>query len=127
MKCRPTLFILCLILIFLICTGCDNFHNAIFEEENVDIPEEEYMAERFFVKEVDGPMSDSFILCYEHWDGEITEIVDLGMEQCNYMIVENRIYYVNGSTLTSIGFDGQDRQTFHDEGCEVEPRGVLYH
>lgn len=114
-------------MIFLFCAGCDEFHNAIFEEENIDIPEEEYDPDNFFVKEEKEPECYSYTLCYEHMDGEVTEIVDLGMEYHNFVIVEDRIYYVNGSTLTSIDFAGQDKETFHDAECEVKPREVMYY
>ena len=58
---------------------------------------------------------------------DVTEITDLGMENHNYVIVEDRIYYVNESILTSIDCTGQDKQTFHAAECEVTPRVVMYY
>ena len=49
-------------MIFLFCAGCDEFHNAIFEEENIDIPEKEYDPDNFFVKEEKEPECYSYIL-----------------------------------------------------------------
>lgn len=123
---RRLFIILCIMSLCCICTGCGDFHDAIFEEENINIPEE-YDADNFFVKEVEQFDCSAYILCYEHRGGEVTEIADMGFEQHNFVIVEDRIYYVNGSTLTCIDFAGQDRRTFHDAECEVEPREVMYY
>jgi len=120
-------FILCMVIILLFCTGCDGFHDAIFEEEDIDVPEEQYDLDNFFVKEVEKFDCNAYILCYEHRDGEVTEIVDMGFERHNFVVVEDRIYYVKGSTLTSIDFTGQDKRTFHAAECEVEPREVMYY
>lgn len=110
--------VLCFILIFF-CAGCDDFHNAIFEEENIDIPEEKYDADRFFVKEEAEPECYSYTLCYEHADGEVTKIVDFGAENKNFVIVDDRIYYGSGN-IVSIDFTGQDRKTFSDPDIGFE-------
>lgn len=113
MRYRRLFIILSIMSLCCICTGCGDFHDAIFEEENINIPEV-YDADNFFVKEVEQFDCNAYILCYEHRGGEVTEIADMGFEQHNFVIVEDRIYYVNGSTLTSIDFTGQDKKTFSD-------------
>ena len=101
------LIISCAVLTTLI-IGCAS-SNLNAEDSNYDI-------DRFFVKTVEYVMCNEYIICYKKANGEIKEIINMGISEQRLIIVHQRIFLSTGYTLLSVDFDGKDETV-----CQINP------
>jgi len=104
-----------ILLCALVLTGCGTIHGAdVGSNSNGDIFDET----QFFIKTVEYQECNVYYIYYRNPDGSETQVTQIGIDETLFHIINGRIYYVQGGSLYSINFSGEDTQILSDSSGE---------
>jgi hypothetical protein len=107
-------------------TGCNYIGQGIIDVAAQSVAENHDDTSRFYIKTVEYQECREYIICRENPDGEVAEIVNMGVREQPLIIEDGRIYYSTGLELVSVDFDGENKKTFSDGGDEIIIEQIYY-
>jgi len=78
-----------------------------------------YSTNGFFMKKVEYQECNEYIVCYRSPNGEVVEIVNIGIREQPLIIVNDRIYYATGSSLVSVNPEGEDEKFLNPDNGDT--------